>query len=236
MGVAIVTGGTGTIGAAVAARLQARGQIVLCADLDERPVPEGQRFVACDVTEPDSVAALFAAAGALGPVETVIVAHGILMETVPGFADPAAVGKVIDVNLKGVALVCDAAGSALADGGTILLVSSMSAFMGRVGGAYAYQATKAGVEALTRVYAVAFGARGIRVNCVAPGYMAEPMKGQGATLRARQGGSDLVRGQTPLKRLTTAEELAMAVEFLCSDRAPTITGVVLPVDSGQRAF
>lgn len=236
MSIAIVTGGTGTIGAAIAAELQARGQRVVIADLDARPVPEGQVFQRCDVTDPASVAALFDAASALGSVSTVVVAHGILLETVPGAADPAAMSKVIDVNLKGVALVCDAAAAHLSEGGSIALVSSMSAFMGRVGGAYAYQATKAGVESLTRVYAVAYGPRGIRVNCVAPGFMAEPMKGQGAELRARQGGTDKVRDASPLRRLTTAEELAKAVAFLCSDEAPTITGVVLPVDSGQRAF
>lgn len=234
--VAIVTGGTGTIGAAIAAELQARGQIVVVADLDPRPVPAGQHVQPCDVTDPTSVAALFQAAAALGPLTTLVVAHGILLETLPGSADPVAVGRVIDVNLKGVALVCDAAAGAMADGGAVLLVSSMSAFMGRVGGAYAYQATKAGVESLTRVYAVAYGPRGIRVNCVAPGFMAEPMKGQGAELRARQGGTDKVRDASPLRRLTTAPELAKAVAFLCSDDAPTITGIVLPVDSGQRAF
>jgi len=234
--VAIVTGGTGTIGAAIARLFQQRGLTVVAADLDERPVPEGQAFVRCDVTDPGSVAALFAAARKLGDIASVVVAHGILLETVPGSADPAAVARVLDVNLKGAALVCDAASAHLGEGGSILLVSSMSAFMGRVGGSYAYQASKAGLESMTRAYAVAYGPRGIRVNAVAPGYMAQPMKGEGAKLRARQGGSDKVREATPLRRLVTEQELAKAVAFLCSDDAATITGVVLPVDSGQRAF
>lgn len=235
-GITIVTGGTGTIGAAIADLFQDRGQTVIVADLDERPVRDGQHFVRCDVTDPESIADLYTAAAELGPITTVVAAHGILLETVPGSADPAAVAKTIDVNLKGVALLCDKASEYLTGGSSILLVSSMSAFMGRVGGAYAYQATKAGVESLTRVYAVAYGPRGIRVNCVAPGYMAQPMKGRGSELRARQGGSEKVRGETPLRRLTTEHELARAVGFLCSDDAPTITGVILPVDSGQRAF
>lgn len=235
-GVAIVTGGTGTIGAAIARLFQQRGRTVVVADLDEKPVPEGQTFVRCDVTNPESVAAMFAAARKLGDIASVVVAHGILLETVPGAADPVAVGRVLDVNLKGAALVCDAASGHLGEGGSILLVSSMSAFMGRVGGSYAYQASKAGLESMTRTYAVAYGPRGIRVNCVAPGYMAQPMKGEGAKMRARQGGSDKVREATPLRRLVTEHELAKAVAFLCSDDAATITGVVLPVDSGQLAF
>lgn len=235
-GVAIVTGGTGTIGAAIANLFQKRGATVVVADLDERPVAPGQIFQRCDVTDPRSVAAMFEAAAALGGITSVVVAHGILMETVPGAADPQAVAKVLDVNFNGAALVCDTASAHLGDGASILLLSSMSAFMGRVGGAYAYQASKAAIEAITRTYAVAYGSRGIRVNCIAPGYMAQPMKGEGSKLRARQGGSDKVREATPLRRLVTEQELAMSAAFLCSDQAPSITGVVLPVDSGQRAF
>jgi 3-oxoacyl-[acyl-carrier protein] reductase len=179
---------------------------------------------------------MFAAAAELGEIKRVVVAHGILMETVPGAADPTVVGQVLDVNLKGAALVCDQASAHLGEGASILLLSSMSAFMGRVGGAYAYQASKAGIEAMTRSYAIGYGTRGIRVNCIAPGYMAQPMKGEGSKLRARQGGSDQVREATPLRRLVTEQELAMSAAFLCSDQAPSITGVVLPVDSGQRAF
>jgi len=235
-GVAIVTGGTGTIGAAIADLFQQRGCKVVVADLDERPVAAGQTFLRCDVTDPDSVAAMFEAAAKLGEITSVVVAHGILMETVPGMAEPAAVARVLDVNLKGAAFVCDRASGHLREGASILLLSSMSAFMGRVGGAYAYQASKAGIESMTRAHAVAYGPRGIRVNCIAPGYMAQPMKGEGSKLRARQGGSDKVREVTPLRRLVTEKELALAAAFLCSDDAPSITGVVLPVDSGQKAF
>lgn len=235
-GVAIITGGTGTIGAAIADLFQQRGATVVVADLDEMHVVEGQTFVRCDVTDPESIAAMFAVAANLGEITSLVVAHGILMETVPGAADPVAVGKVLDINLKGAALVCDQAAKHLGEGASILLLSSMSAFMGRVGGAYAYQASKAGIEAITRSYAIAYGVRGIRVNCIAPGYMAQPMKGEGSKLRSRQGGSDRVREATPLRRLVTEQELAMSAAFLCSDQAPSITGVVLPVDSGQRAF
>jgi len=235
-GVAIITGGTGTIGSAIAEMLQKRGQTIVIADIDEMPVREGQTFVRCDVTDPESVAAMFAAAQALGKITTVVVAHGIGMKTLPGSADPTTVSKVIDVNLKGTAFVCDRASDFLGEGSVILLISSMSAFMGRLCYAYAYQASKAGIESLTRLHAVAYGPRGIRVNCIAPGFMVQPMKGEGSKLRAHTGGNENAKDSLPLRRLITEEEIAEAAAFLCSDSARTITGVVLPVDSGMRAL
>jgi NAD(P)-dependent dehydrogenase (short-subunit alcohol dehydrogenase family) len=233
--VAIVTGGTGTIGQAIAAKLQARGQIVVAADLDILPVPEGQHFVACDVTDPGSVAALFEQAAALGTITDVVLSHGMGSVTLPGSADPALVSKVIDVNLKGTALVCDRAADYLGADSSILLVSSMSATMGRIGHAYAYQAAKAGIEQLNRIYAIAYGPRGIRVNAVAPGFMEKLMKGASQAAREKAGGDDAIRASLPLKRLVSEDDIAEAVMFLCSPRARAITGVVLPVDSGMRA-
>ena len=236
-GVAIITGGTGTIGAAIADLLQERGQTIVIADVDERPVREGQTFVRCDATDPKSVASMFAAAQVLGKITTVVVAHGIGMKTIPGSADPAIVSKVIDVNLKGAAFVCDCASDFLEEGSAILLISSMSAHMGRLGFfAYAYQVSKAGIETLTRLHAVAYGPRGIRVNCVAPGFMVQPMKGEGTEMRAQSGGNESANDLLPLRRLITEGEIAEAAAFLCSDSARTITGVVLPVDSGMRAL
>ncbi len=134
------------------------------------------------------------------------------------------------------AYLCDLAGTRLADGGSIVLLSSLSAFMGRVRSGYAYQASKAGVEALARVFAVAYGPRRIRVNCIAPGFMSAPMKGPGAQLRQRQGGNEVVVQPIPLGRLIEAEEVASATAFLCSKDAAAITGIVMPIDGGQRAF
>lgn len=234
--VAIVTGGTGSIGAAVCAKLQARGARVVVADSDPRPVPAGQTLVQCDVTNPASLGGLFDQAAALGPLTVLVAAHGILAETPAGGADLEVVSRVIDVDLKGVAYLCDLAGARMADGGSIVLLSSLSAFMGRVRSGYAYQASKAGVEALTRIFAVAYGPRRIRVNCIAPGFMAAPMKGPGAQLRQRQGGNEVVVQTIPLGRLIEAEEVASATAFLCSQDAAAITGIVMPIDGGQRAY
>ncbi|MDT2020294.1 SDR family oxidoreductase [Methylocella sp. CPCC 101449] len=234
--VAVVTGGTGAIGAAIAAALQSRGLHVVAADLDAKPVAAGQSFFACDVTDPASLKALFAHAETLGTLRCVIAAHGILMETPAGAADPAAVAKVLDINLNGVAYLCDLAGSHLGRDTSVLLISSVTAFMGRAKNAYAYQASKAGVESLTRTFAVAYGPKGIRVNCIAPGFMAVPMKGAGTELRQRQGGSDTVGKAAPLGQVIAPQEIAHAAAFLCSKDAAAITGVVLPVDGGFGAL
>ncbi|MDH7797839.1 MULTISPECIES: SDR family oxidoreductase [unclassified Beijerinckia] len=234
--IALVTGGTGAIGAAISAVLQARGLHVIAADLDVRPVAAGQSFFKCDVTDPQSLVALFDHAQTLGTIRCVVAAHGILLETQAGASDPTTIAKVLNINLNGVAYLCDLAGTRLANGSSLLLLSSVTAFMGRAKGAYAYQASKAGVESLTRTFAVAYGPRGIRVNCIAPGFMAVPMKGAGAELRQKQGGSDTVGKAAPLGQVIAPEEIASAAAFLCSAEAAAITGVVLPVDGGFAAL
>ncbi len=141
---------------------------------------------------------MFKAAARSGSIRCVVAAQGILRETPAGGSDPIAVSQVVDVNLKSVAYLCDIAKTYIASPASIAIISSWTASAGRIRNAYAYQATKAGVESLTRTFAVAYGPLGIRVNCVAPGFMAEPMKGEGAELRAQQGGMDTVIKGAPL--------------------------------------
>lgn len=234
--VAIVTGGTGSIGAAIGVKLQSLDLRVVAADLDKRDVPSGQEFFACDVTRPESVHDLLAFGATQGPIACIVAAHGILFETPAGGSDPKAVSNIIDVNLKGVAYLLDQARSVMQAPGSIVAISSWTAFAGRIQGAYAYQATKAGLESLVRTFAASYGPHGIRVNCVAPGFMADPMKGAGAEMRSRQGGMQSVIDGAPLRRLITAADIANAVAFLCSENASAITGVTLPVDAGYRAL
>jgi NAD(P)-dependent dehydrogenase (short-subunit alcohol dehydrogenase family) len=118
----------------------------------------------------------------------------------------------------------------------MVFLSSITASIGRAHGGFAYLATKGGIESLTRAFAVALGARGIRVNCVAPGFVSVPMQGDGAEARAKRGGSEALLPFTPLKRLVTPEEVGDAIAFLCSSRASGISGVIVPVDAGQKAF
>ncbi|MEE2661810.1 MAG: SDR family oxidoreductase [Pseudomonadota bacterium] len=234
--VAIITGGTGAIGGVVAESLQTPKLTIVAADLDDSPVPAGQVFQPCDVTDPQSLSDLFERAESLGTVRHVIACHGILLETPVGVGDPAAVNKVLNINLNGVAHLCNTAAARLRQDTCIVLISSVTSFMGRAKSAYAYQASKAGVESLTRTFAVACGPKGIRVNCIAPGFMTSPMKGAGADLRRRQGGSESVSKATPLGRTIEGQDIANAVAFLCSPQASAITGATLAVDAGMGAL
>jgi len=109
-------------------------------------------------------------------------------------------------------------------GGCIINISSV---IGLEAAASPYAISKWGTIGLTKGFAKAFGAQGIRVNAVAPGITATAMMNYGP-------GDDLTRAATPLGRVCTPEEIADAVRFLASDEARMITGVVLVVDGGQR--
>jgi NAD(P)-dependent dehydrogenase (short-subunit alcohol dehydrogenase family) len=235
--VAIVTGGTGSIGSAVCSRLVAQSWTVVAADVAE-PVdlPNDRHFRKLDVASAASVAAVFDFAASLGELRALVNAHGILLETPIGSFDEERFQAVLEINLKGVARMCDAAASRIADHGAIVQVSSVTASMGRGKGASAYVASKAGIEALTRAFAVALAPREVRVNCVAPGFVSQPMTGEGAMLRARQGGNDAIRTFTPFGRLVTPQEVAEVICFLCAEQASGVSGVVIPVDGGQLAF
>lgn len=231
---AIVTGGGGSIGRAVGALLAAQGFEVVLADfLPVAEPPAGCIAATLDVRDADSIAALLAAPG---PVAALVAAHGILRETPPNSLAEDAMRDVLAVNLEGTARLLALAAPRLADGGAVVTLSSVTASMGRTQAAVAYQASKAGVEAMTRSYAIALAPRGIRVNCVAPGYLAQPMRGEGVLLRARQGGNAALTAMTPMGRLVTPAEVAEVIAFLCSPRAAGVSGVVLPVDGAQRAW
>jgi 3-oxoacyl-[acyl-carrier protein] reductase len=236
-GCAIVTGGGGSIGLALGPRLAALGLDVLLADLlPPTDPPAGCRAFALDVRDAGSIAALLEEATRHAPLRAVVVAHGILRETPPLSPAEATVREVLAVNLEAVARLLALAGPRMAEGGAIVTLSSVTASMGRTQAAAAYQASKAGVESLTRTHAIALAPRGVRVNCVAPGYLSQPMRGEGAVLRERQGGNAALTAMTPMGRLVTPEEVAEVVAFLCSPRASGVSGVVLPVDGAQRAW
>ena len=144
--------------------------------------------------------------------------------------------SIIAVNLEGVANVLQVASTHVADDGAVVSISSIVANLGRAKGAFVYASTKAGLEALTRCFAVALGPKGIRVNAVAPGFLSEPMGGEGSNLRSHQGGDDPLIASTPIGRLVTPAQVAEVIGFLCSSAATGITGTVIPVDNGQAAL
>jgi NAD(P)-dependent dehydrogenase (short-subunit alcohol dehydrogenase family) len=139
---------------------------------------------------------------------------------------------VMDTNLKSILFMCKYAVPEMkkVGGGAIVNNASMAAFYGHR--LYAYAASKAGVTALTRSMAVGLAKDNIRVNCVAPGFIATPMVQSIMNEKREQN----IRERVPMRRHGKAEEIAYAVLFLASDEASYITGQTLSVDGGLSAM
>jgi NAD(P)-dependent dehydrogenase (short-subunit alcohol dehydrogenase family) len=139
---------------------------------------------------------------------------------------------VMDTNLKSILFMCKYAVPEIkkVGGGAIVNNASMAAFYGHR--LYAYATSKAGVTALTRSLAVGLARDNIRVNCVAPGFIATPMVQPIMNEKREQG----IQARVPMRRHGKADEIAYAVLFLASDEASYITGQTLCVDGGMSAM
>ncbi len=237
---ALVTGGGSGIGLATAELLRQAGADICVLDrrvdaLSEAAARVGGKGVTADVADPDSAAdGVRAAADALGgPVEILVNAAGIyriapLLELETGDWD-----EVIDTNLRGSFLVAREVvrGSVAAGrGGAIVNISSVAAMIadGAEPAAH-YNASKAGVIALTKQMAVEWAPYHVRVNAVCPGLIDTPM------LRMMDdpgAGRAYLDSRVPLRRLGRASEVAAVIAFLVSDAASYLTGVAVPVDGG----
>jgi NAD(P)-dependent dehydrogenase (short-subunit alcohol dehydrogenase family) len=137
--------------------------------------------------------------------------------------------QTVDINLNGTMRACAAAREGLkARQGCIVNTASMLSFFGG-GLTPGYSASKGGVAQLTKSLAIAYAADGIRVNAVAPGWIATPLT---QALQNDPTRSAQIVGRTPMGRWGQPEDVADPVLFLASPAARFITGVVLPVDGG----
>ncbi|HET8997884.1 MAG TPA: SDR family NAD(P)-dependent oxidoreductase [Acetobacteraceae bacterium] len=225
---ALVTGGTRGIGRAIAARLAAEGCRVIVA---ARTAPETAEFEfrRCDVTDPASVAALFAALDRLD----VLVNNAGLAGANRLDADDALWHAIIASNLHGTYHCCKAALPLLPDGtGRIVNIASVLGLRG-VPDQTAYCAAKHGVVGFTRALALALAPRGITVNALCPGWVDTGM----AQRRFAELGitAEQAAQGVPTGRIVTPEEVAAAVAWLIRPEAGSVTGLALPLDGGALA-
>jgi 3-oxoacyl-[acyl-carrier protein] reductase len=236
---ALVTGGARGIGAATAARLASEGTHVVVADYDEAAAGEtaeriGGRAVRCDVTSRDDVEAAVAVAAATGRLDLLVTCAGIIRDNLLHKMTDDDWESVIATHLRGTFLAAQAAQRHMVEqgGGAMVLISSTSALGNR--GQANYAAAKAGIQGLTKTLAIELGRFGVRVNCVAPGFIATAMTEQTAE-RIGVSFEDLqaaAAAQTPLQRVGSPEDVSGVIAFLCSDDAAYVTGQVIYVRGG----
>jgi NAD(P)-dependent dehydrogenase (short-subunit alcohol dehydrogenase family) len=234
---ALVTGGASGIGLACARLLTAAGARVVVADRNAdaaaRVAVELAGFdVFMDVGDEASVdAAAAALRDRVGAIDVLVNCAGVLQRTLP----PDRLGLrewdfVARIDLRGTYLCCARFGSQMAERGAGAIVNIASVAGMRSGPLHSYGPAKAGVISLTECLAGEWGPRGVRVNCISPGFTQTPALDRGFETRSLD--ARALEQSSALGRLVDADEIARAVVFLASDWASAITGVNLAVDAG----
>lgn len=235
--VALVTGASRGIGAAIAASLAAAGATVVGTATSDSGAEQisgtlgtSGRGAVLDVSSDDSVQALISDIQANeGPPTIVVNNAGITKDNLVLRMKAEEWDSVLSTNLSGVFRVCKATlrGMMKARGGRIINIASVIGLMGNPGQAN-YAASKAGIIGFSKSLAREVGSRNITVNVVAPGFIDTDMT---RVLAEKQRAAML--GQVPLGRLGAAEDIANAVTFLASDAAAYVTGETLHVNGGM---
>jgi|SRR5215471_1036933 len=248
---AVVTGAGSGIGAAIARVFAARGAHVAAVDRDEAAARGVTTEIqqtggaasahACDVSQPASVDALFAAVAASHPrldilVNNAGISHVGSVET----TTPDDMDRLFRVNVGGVYLCSRAAVPIMLKqgGGVILNMASIAAIVG-IPDRFAYSMTKGAVLTMTRSIAVDYVKRGIRCNCICParvhtpfvdGYLAANYPGREHEMMKQ------LSDYQPIGRMGRPDEVAQLALYLCSDEASFVTGAAYPIDGGVSAI
>jgi NAD(P)-dependent dehydrogenase (short-subunit alcohol dehydrogenase family) len=227
---AMVIGGTGGIGSAICETMRDAGARVLATTCNaSRQAESSERLNEVEVHLLDigDDAEVQRLAAQVGPVDILVNCAGITSRGDASLGEEEFV-RVVDINLHGSMRTARAFRPGLAERqGCIVNIASMTSFHGS-GTAPGYSASKGAVVQLTKSLAIAWAAKGIRVNAVAPGFIVTPMTDAhiDPVFRANR------KARTPLAREGRPQDIADAALFLASDRASFITGVILPVDGG----
>ncbi len=237
--VALVTGSARGIGQAIAVELAKCGADVVISDLQADWCQESVQLVeatgrkalaiACDVTDFDSCKQMMdQVMETFGRLDILVNNAGITKDNLLMRMKPEEWNAVISVNLTGVFNATKAAIRPMMKqrSGAIVNLASVVGLMGNAGQAN-YAASKGGVIALTKTMAKEFGARGIRANAVAPGFIQTAM-----TDKLPEEAKRRFLDNIPLGRPGTPEDVAKTVAFLASDEASYLTGQVLCIDGG----
>jgi NAD(P)-dependent dehydrogenase (short-subunit alcohol dehydrogenase family) len=245
---AIVTGGGQGIGLACVEALAEAGAKVIIADRDAKVADAARaemkqkgydiELVDMDVTNPARVTAIAdELATRHGKIDILVNNAGIARSETPAetVTDEHWL-NVIDVNLNGTFWCCRAFGGHMlkAGTGTIVNIGSMSGFIvNKPQEQCYYNASKAAVHHLTKSLAAEWGARGVRVNAVAPTYIETPLN---AFVKNSPRMYDAWIGGTPMARMGQVEEIASVVLFLASEAASLMTGSIVLVDGGYTCW
>ena len=231
---ALITGAGAGIGRAMALRFAAEGANVVVSDINDdaaravaTEIGETSIVNQCDTSvEADVAAAIEATIKAFGSIDILVNNAGV--------GGGVEWDRMIAINLSGVMYGCKHGAEAMAGrgGGSIVNLSSMLGLISIPGaGVDGYTAAKHGVVGLTKNYALTYGPRGVRVNCINPGWIETAMTDP---IAAAGGKAFMVEG-TALGRMGKPEEIAAVALFLASDDASFVTGASHVVDGGWTA-
>ena len=248
---AVITGGGGRIGGAIAHRLAGQGATVVLVDINEDSLTSTTQSitkaggvshsVVGDVSSPEGVnGAVSAVLTKVPQVDILVNNAGRGSHTFPEDVSYDEWSAIFQLNLTGYFLMAQAVGRHMIERGirgAIVMTSSTCSWVAMGRGNFAYSISKAGVNQLVRELALEWGCFGIRVNAIEPCQVDAPSMDE-LLARDDPSGTDLrqrVLSGIPLGRLATPEDMAGPVAFLVSDAAAMVTGTILPVDGGNLA-
>ncbi|MFF2289053.1 3-oxoacyl-[acyl-carrier-protein] reductase [Peribacillus butanolivorans] len=237
--VAIITGASGAIGEATAKKFAMEGAKLVLVDLNIEDIQQtaatiqeigGETIgIPVDVTNREKVEQLMnKTMDHYGRVDIVINNAGITQDAQLVNMTEEQWNSVIDVNLKGVFNIAQAAAKVMKEqkSGVIINASSVVGTYGNFGQSN-YAASKWGVNGLTKTWAKELGKYGIRVNAIAPGFISTPM-----VEKMPEKVLEMMKKKSPLNKMGNTEDIANGYAFLASDEAQFITGTILSIDGG----